>query len=100
VIFLLVARGDGVLEGDKVIKLTLQVTAELVHAQVVGIITEGVLNLATDALHTKERERHQAHNRNSQPSQGINECEWKSQAVQVHDLTPIVQGAKGKMDVC
>lgn len=88
---LLVATGrDGVLEGDKVIELTLQVTAELVHAQIVGIVTEGILNLATNAFDTEECERDQQHNRDKQPAQLIDECEWKSQAVQVHDLTPIV----------
>ena len=69
------ATGDGVLEVDGIVEFALQVPAELVHMKIVLVLAKGVLDLATDGLHTKERERDQAHQGDSQPAQDFKEGE-------------------------
>lgn len=81
--------GNGVLEVDEVLELALEVAAEVVHVQIVGILAEGVLDLTTDTLHTEQSERNQGHQGDGAPAEFLDESEGKSESVQVHNLTPI-----------
>lgn len=83
------ATGNGVLEVDEVLELALEVTAEVVHVQIVGVLTEGVLDLTTDTLHTEKGEGDEGHEGDGAPAEVLDEGEGEGESVQVHDLTPI-----------
>ena len=83
--------GDGVAEVDEVVKLLLEILTEHVHVQIVGVLSEGVLDFAGNTLHTVKGEGDQGHQGNSVPAQELEESEGKSHAVQVNNLTPIIE---------
>lgn len=83
------ATGNGVLEVDEVLELALEVTAEVVHVQIVGVLAEGVLDLTTNTLHTEKGEGDEGHEGDGVPAEVPDEGEGEGESVQVHDLTPI-----------